>query len=617
MLAALLGNGKDLLPLKRLIIERTEGTPFFIEEIVQSLFEDGVLSRNGMVKLTRSMNAVKVPATVQAILAARIDRLPAEEKELLQTLAVIGREFALSLVRRVVDERKDDDLDRLLAELQMAEFIYEQPATGDIEYIFKHALTQEVAYNSLLIERRKELHERTGLALASLYAAKLDERLGELSHHYTRSGNTDKALDFMRRFAQRLAEQGANSEAVAQVNAGLKLLRDQAPSAKRARRELELQLILVAAKAAILGPAAAAVEETLADAIASCEALGDSAELCKLLGRLVGLFLFRGQVHKAREVSERLLRLADATRDPLAQIFGYTHVGEVMWWRGEWRAAREYFERAVQLPAPARLEGDFNMSDPRILAAGLLATTLLFLGYADQARSQIKHSIALAHDRPSPKALIGVIAGFLHLIVREPQSVLDYAERNIALASQYGFQWERAFSTTQRGWARAQLGQPDQGVAELRAGLDQLDEIGVSTKVAHFTAPLVEGLLKAGHIEEGLNLVSEAVAFARATGAQFYEPDYYRLEGDLLLMKSAEQTASAEGCFRKAIEIAGQHGAKWFELRASLSFARLLNKQGERAEARTMLGEIYGWFTEGFDTADLKDAKALLDELVG
>ncbi len=195
--------------------------------------------------------------------------------------------------------------------------------------------------------------------------------------------------------------------------------------------------------------------------------------------------------------------------------------------------------------------------------------------------------------------------------------MLDYAERNIALASQYGFHWELAFSTLQRGWARAHLGQPDQGVAELRAGLDQLNEIGVSTRVAHFTSQLLEGLLKARRIEEGLELVSEAVAFAQATGAKFYEPDYYRLEGDLLLTKGAEQTASAEGCFRKAIEIAGQHGAKWFELRATMSLARLLEKQGRRDEARAMLAEIYGWFTEGFDTADLKDAKALLDELAG
>ena len=164
MLSALLGDGKDLIPLKRLIIERTEGTPFFMEEIVQALFEDGVLQRNGAVKLARSMNAVKVPATVQAVLAARIDRLPAEEKELLQTLAVLGREFPFGLVQRVT-LKPEDELERMLSRLQTGEFIYEQPATGDIEYTFKHALTQEVAYNALLVERRKVLHERAGVAM--------------------------------------------------------------------------------------------------------------------------------------------------------------------------------------------------------------------------------------------------------------------------------------------------------------------------------------------------------------------------------------------------------------------------------------------------------------------
>jgi class 3 adenylate cyclase len=192
MLSALLGDGRDLIPLKRLIIERTEGNPFFMEEIYQALIEQGALVRNGTVKLAKSMNAVKVPATVQAVIAARIDRLPAEQKELLQTLAVLGREFPFGLVRRVT-LKPDDDLNQMLSELQLAEFIYEQPATGDTEYIFKHALTQEVASYSLLTERRKLLHERAGAALESMFAGQLEDHLGELAHHYGRSANPEKA----------------------------------------------------------------------------------------------------------------------------------------------------------------------------------------------------------------------------------------------------------------------------------------------------------------------------------------------------------------------------------------------------------------------------------------
>ena len=187
---------------------------------MQALFEDGVLQRNGAVKLAKSMNAVKVPATVQAMLASRIDRLPADEKELLQTLAVLGREFPLSLVRRVADGRTDDELERMLADLQLAEFIYEQPAVGDIEYIFKHALTQEVAYNSLLIERRKLLHERAGQALESMFAGQLDDHLDELAHHYSRSDNVAKAVEYLGRAGQQALQRSAYADAISQSHCG-------------------------------------------------------------------------------------------------------------------------------------------------------------------------------------------------------------------------------------------------------------------------------------------------------------------------------------------------------------------------------------------------------------
>jgi predicted ATPase len=194
MLSALLGDGKDLIPLKRLIIERTEGTPFFMEETVQVLLDEGALVRDGgALKLTKSLNALKIPPTVQGILAARIDRLPSDAKDLLQTLAVIGREFPISLIGAVVT-KPDDELDRLLNDLQLGEFIYEQPAVGDTEYVFKHALTQEVAYSSVLMERRQQLHERTGASLETLYISSVEEHLAELAHHYGRSANPDKAV---------------------------------------------------------------------------------------------------------------------------------------------------------------------------------------------------------------------------------------------------------------------------------------------------------------------------------------------------------------------------------------------------------------------------------------
>jgi len=251
MLSALLGDGKDLVALKRLIIARTEGTPFFMEEIVQALFEDGVLQRNGTVKLAKSMNEVKVPATVQAVLAARIDRLPTEEKQLLQTLAVLGREFPLALVQRVT-LNADDELERKLSRLQAGEFIYEQPAC-DVEYIFKHGLTQEVAYNSLLIERRKQLHERVGLALEALFTGQLEDHLDELAHHYSRSDNVAKAVEYLGRAGQQALRRSAYADAIIKLSGAINVVQKSPDTPERIQRELLLQLAIGPALIAVKG----------------------------------------------------------------------------------------------------------------------------------------------------------------------------------------------------------------------------------------------------------------------------------------------------------------------------------------------------------------------------
>ncbi len=219
MLSALLGEGVELAPLKRLVIERTEGNPFFIEEMVQALLNEGALVRNGAVKVMHSLAQLRLPSTVQGILAARIDRLSAEQKDLLQTLAVMGRESPLGLVRQVASYA-DTRLDRMLAELQAAEFIYEQPALTDIEYTFKHALTQEVAYNSLLIERRKLLHGRAGAAIEALYADRLDDYLSELARHYQRSTNIEKAREYLGRAGQQAIQRSSHAEAIELLHLG-------------------------------------------------------------------------------------------------------------------------------------------------------------------------------------------------------------------------------------------------------------------------------------------------------------------------------------------------------------------------------------------------------------
>src|SRR5271163_1491963 len=265
MLAALLGEPVELNPLKRLINERTGGNPFFIEEIVQALFDEGALTRNGAVKVTRSLSQLRLPPTVQGILAARIDRQPGDHKQLLQTLSVIGRESSLGLLRQV-STHADNQLGRMLADLKAGEFIYEQAATGGVEYVFKHALTQEVAYNSLLIERRKQLHEQAGQALETIFASQLDDHLGQLAHHYSLSDNVDKAVEYLGRAGQQAVQRSAHADAVSSFVAAIDLLQKLPGDRERNLRELRLQLALGPALIPLKGWAVAGVERAFARA---------------------------------------------------------------------------------------------------------------------------------------------------------------------------------------------------------------------------------------------------------------------------------------------------------------------------------------------------------------
>ena len=334
MLAALLGGGVELEALKRLIINRTEGNPFFIEEMVQALFDEGALVRNGAVKVARSLSQLRLPPTVQGILASRIDRLSAEQKELLQTLAVIGRESPLGLIRKVAS-KAEAQLERMLADLRAAEFIYEQPALTDAEYIFKHALTQEVAYNSLLIGRRKLLHERAGHALESMFAEQLDDHLGQLAHHYSRSDNVSKAVEYLGRAGQQALQRSAHADAIGNLTAALDLLRRLPDSAERIQRELLLQLALGPALIALKGWAASEVERAYTRTRELCERLGDPPELFPALLGLLAVYYLRGELPKAYELAEQLLRRAQSAHAPALSLFAHHALGCTSFSMGE------------------------------------------------------------------------------------------------------------------------------------------------------------------------------------------------------------------------------------------------------------------------------------------
>jgi len=609
MLAALVGEGVELAlaPLKRLIIERTEGNPFFMEEMVQALFEQGVLVRNGTVKLAKQLDEIRIPPTVQAILASRIDRLAAVEKELLQTLAVLGREFPSGLIRRMTS-KADDELERMLSELQVGEFIYEQPAMGDIEYTFKHALTQEVAYNSLLTERRRLLHERAGHAIEALYADHLEDRLAELANHYNRSANAPKALEYLVRAGHRAAQQAAYSEATADVTGALEMLKQLPEGADRDHQELDLQMAL-GWLLFVTAPESDQREAVLLRARELCERLGDSARLTEALVALAHFRLLRNELGPARELAESVVAMADKAE--ARGVLGGAHsvLGVSLVNESRFEAAREHFERAIELlgPGPFRNFGEAYFAE---LAAGMVSVALLQLGYPSTALARKRDSIAAARGRSNPFSLFAALySGAINFVVlRDSRAAAEYGEEilSIAIEHRMGFQQEIKFF---HGWAMATGGQGKEGIAEMRRALAE-SRITDAPR-ATLLATIAEACGRNSLPEEGL----EAIAQGMALGQETFKPELHRVKGELLLIKDPSEPAEAERCLRTAIEIARQQDARLVQLRATTSLARLLQTQGKIEEARDMLAEIYNWFTEGFEFADLMDANALLDEL--
>jgi predicted ATPase len=638
-------NTDALQQLKHLILDKTEGTPFFMEEVVQELFEQGILVRDAVGAQLRpgfsSIGhaplpiALHIPTTVQGVLAARIDRLSTEEKALLQQLAVIGREFPLSLARQVVSQ-SEEELYRLLSLLQGKEFVYEQPAFPEVEYIFKHALTQEVAYNSLLIEGRKVLHEQTAQAIEALYSASLEDHYSELAHHCSRSGNTQKAVKYLQLAGQQAAQRSANAEAITHLTIALELLKTLPDTPERAQQELTLQITLGTPLKATKGYAAPEVEKTYTRAWELCQQLWETPQLVQVLRGLAELHYVLAEFQTAYELGAQLLSLAQNGQDPTLLLEAHRALGALLSQLGEFGRARAYMEQGLALydshrhhPHTFRYGQDLGVS-----LWSHTARVLWLLGYPDQARKRSHEALALAQELSHPFSLAFALvwAARLHHFCREGQAVQERAEAAVALSTEQGFSLSLAHGTLLWGWALAEQGQGEEGIAQMRHGLAAFRATGAEGGRPYWLALLAEAYGKGGQVKEGLTALAEALDAVDRTEERMYEAELYRLKGQLTLQKfqvsgskfqvensleSSVQSleSEAEECFLKAIEIARKQQAKSLELRAVMSLSRLWQQQGKKAEARQMLAEIYGWFTEGFDTKDLQEAKALLEEL--
>ena len=479
-----------------------------MEEIVQSLFEEGVLVRNGAVRLTRPLGALTLPPTVQGMLAARIDRLPPAQKELLQTLAVLGKEFAFSLVRAVTG-RGDDELNRMLGELQLAEFIYEQPAAGEVEYTFKHALTQEVAYHSVLSERRKLLHERAAAAIEALGPGRVEDQLMEVAHHYSRSGNVGKAVEYLGRAGHRAARQAAHGEAVGYLTRALELLPQLPESADRVRQELELGQSLVEMLWVTRGYAAPETIAATERVAALAEHSGTLTQLVDSVDSRWSIALVSGDLPAASALADQALDLA--VREGSPARLGLAHFFQLLtrYYRGDLAGVEEHFTTGLAFfddPGFRQFPGD------AVFAFGFASFNAWLLGRADVARDRMAQAMAAADpNNPFDLAWSEFFAAALRVWLREYEHAEALAAQALARSEKHQFPDVVAWSRVVLGQARAQRGRASEGVALIRQGIAGLLEIGFRLGITYFTGALAEAQACAGAVGDALATVEQAL----------------------------------------------------------------------------------------------------------
>ena len=380
----------SLAPLKQLLIERTEGNPFFLEETVRTLVRPRALvGAPGAYRRGHAISKIQVQATVQAVLAARIDRLPAEGKRLVQTAAVIGTEVPLLLLQAVVD-LPEDTLHRGLAHLQAAEFLYETRLFPEREYTFKHALTQQVAYQSLLGRRRQQLHAHIAQALAKHFPETEETRPELLAHHCTEAGLAERAAALWSKAGQKASERSAYVEAIAHLSKGLEMLQSQPETTSRAQQELTLQLALGAAVQARQGYTAPEVLQAYTRARALCQQVEETPQLFHVLGGLRRFHTFRGDMQVAQELADQLLSLAQREHDPTLFREAHWALGQTLYYRGEFGPARAHLEQSMSHYAPQPLSSQSGRDAAGTQVACLLlgAVAAFLVGYRDQARGR-------------------------------------------------------------------------------------------------------------------------------------------------------------------------------------------------------------------------------------
>jgi len=633
---------------REMLYRQTRGHPLFTVELLRGLQERGDLVQDPESRWVegRALDWETLPAQVEAVIAERIGRLSEPLQGALRVASVEGEVFTAEVVARVRGSDEREVVDHLSGELDRRHRLVraqgiqrmdgQRPSASSGQhpsassgrrlshYRFRHILFQRYLYSSLDEVERAHLHEAVGNTLEVLYQGQTEAMAAivavapQLAWHFQEAGMTEKAIDYLRQAGDRAMRLSANAEAIAHLTRGLALLETLPETARRDQRELGLQTGLSLSLAHTKGFAIPEVNSALARAWELCQRVGESPQLFWVMVYLTVQCVVRGEHQAAREALVRVFDLAELAEAPLLVAIAHHVMGWLLVCLGEFAPALGHAEHMMDFCTPQRRHSVTVLYgiDAGIQCLSWAARALWFLGYPEQALKRSRKALAMAQEVDHPYSLADTQstgATMVHLYRRDLQPARALAEASVTLASEHDFQFFLAQAIMQRGRVLAEQGRIEEGIAQLRQGLATWETAGTRYRRPTFLAWLAEAYGKAGQPEEGLSVLAEALAQVEQTGERYYEAELRRLEGELLLMQGDD--AEAEASFRRAIEVAQRQQAKSWELRATVSLARLWQKQGRTDEARRMLAQIYGWFTEGFDTLDLKEAKALLEEL--
>jgi predicted ATPase/class 3 adenylate cyclase len=600
------------------IVAKTDGVPLFVEELTKTVLESGLLKDAGdRYELAGPLPPLAIPATLHDSLLARLDRL-APVKEIAQIGAMIGREFSHALLAAVADWC-EADLQTALDQLVQTELLFRRGSPPEATYSFKHALVQDAAYGTLLKRRRQHLHARIARVLEEQFSEQAEAQPELLAQHFSQAGLRNEAISYWQRAGESASTRSAQAEAVRHFKNALEQLEGLPESAARAGKELDLQIALGTALIAARGFAAPETGYAYARARVLARQHGNPARLFPVLYGQWVFHTVRAELQAARNLAKEMLHLSEEQTDRSEVLIAHRMVGYVDLLLGRPASARAHLQQVLALYDPERHRSLVSLYayEPRAAASAYLPVVYLLLGYPERALQLSEEALATARQSSHLVTLCFALHArcWFHQIAMDYRSLRRWAEELIALTVEHGFPYWLTYARVLYGWTHTQEASKQDGRAEMLQAFAEYQATGARLYMPYFTALLAHAGAVRGDMAEGLRLLSDAIARVDETGERWFKAELYRLHGDVLLHLPEPDQAGAEAAFSQALVSARQHGTKLWELRAATSLARLWAEQGERAPAHDLLAPVYGWFTEGFDTADLKDARALLDEL--